>query len=62
LNRSYSHLHPLLLALAKHDIEVVLIKDGSPLSHRLDSETGYWVRVFTGEHEVVFARADVAAR
>jgi hypothetical protein len=46
--------------LAKHDIEVVLIKDGSPLSHRLDAEAGSWARVFTGEHEVVFARVDIA--
>ena len=46
--------------LLKHDIEVILIKDGSPLSSRLDSETDSWVRVFTGEYEVVYARTDIA--
>ena len=33
---------------------------GVPLSHRLDAEPDSWVRVFTGEYEVVFARADIA--
>jgi hypothetical protein len=46
--------------LSRWDIGVVLIKDGSPLSHRLDEEPESWVRVFTGAYEVVFARADIA--
>jgi len=46
--------------LEEHDIEVVLIKQGSPLSHRLDAEPESWVRVFTGEYEAVFARTDIA--
>ncbi len=46
--------------LEKHEIEVILIKDGSPLSSRLDAAPNLWVRVFTGEYEAVFARSDVA--
>jgi hypothetical protein len=46
--------------LEEHDIEVILIKDGSPLAYRLDDEPESWVRVFTGEYEVVFARTDIA--
>jgi hypothetical protein len=46
--------------LQKYDIEVMLIKADSPLSYRLDAEPESWVRVFTGESEVVFARADIA--
>jgi hypothetical protein len=46
--------------LKKYDIEVMLIKDRTALSDRLDSESDSWVRVFTGEHEAVFARSDIA--
>jgi hypothetical protein len=46
--------------LKKFDIEVMLIKDRSALSNRLDAEPDSWVRVFTGAKEVVFARADIA--
>jgi hypothetical protein len=46
--------------LAKYDIEVILIKEGSPLAYRLDGEPESWERVFTGEYEAVFARADIA--
>jgi hypothetical protein len=46
--------------LKKYDIEVMLIKDNSVLSARLDDEPESWARVFTGEHEAVFARSDVA--
>jgi hypothetical protein len=46
--------------LAKYDVEVMLIKDASPLSDRLDAAPETWVRVFTGDSETVFARADIA--
>jgi hypothetical protein len=46
--------------LEKHDIEVVLIKEGSLLSEQLGAEADAWVRVFINENEVVFARADIA--
>jgi hypothetical protein len=46
--------------LLKHDIEVMLIADGSQLADRLDAEPEAWPRVFTGEYEAVFARGDIA--
>jgi hypothetical protein len=46
--------------IEEYDIEVILIKDGSPLAHRLDAATEDWTRVFTGKYEAVFARNDIA--
>jgi hypothetical protein len=46
--------------IEEYGVEVILIKDGSPLSHRLDAVPEDWTRAFTGEVEVVFARSDVA--
>jgi len=45
--------------VARHDIEVFLIEDDTPLSARLDSEPDKWRRVFSGPVEAVFVRSDI---
>jgi hypothetical protein len=45
--------------IARHDIEVLLIKADSSLATRLDAEPETWRRVFSGPVEVIYARMDL---